>query len=78
MADPLISQSALQTFLYDTVNLKVRISADGRGKMRIIPGGQTEMTGAQGGVLSLFHGAQGQPGKKHFLRSTFYLIQKLL
>ena len=78
MAGPLVSQSALQAFLYDTVNLEVRISSDGRSKMCVIPGSQPKMAGAQGGVLSLLHGAQGQPGKKHLLRSTFYLIQKLL
>ena len=78
MAGPLVSQSALQAFLYDTVNLEVRISSDGRSKMCVIPGSQAKMAGAQGGVLCLLHGAQGQPGKKHLLRRSLYLIQKLL
>ena len=44
MTDPLFIQRSVQVFLNDPVDLKIRISSDGRGKMTVILACKTKMT----------------------------------
>ena len=78
MRDPLLLQSAAQRFLDDTVDLKIRITADRRSKMAVVFTCQSEMPAALRRIFRLFHASERQPADHDLFRRTRDLRDQLL
>ena len=78
MCDTFFPHSAAQIVFDDPVDLKIRIPADRRSKMRIIFCRQTKMPRILRTVFCLFHRAERQTIDQCFLRRSLGFAEKLL
>ena len=78
MIRSLLSHPTSQMFFDDSVNLKIRISADGGGKVTIVLTSQSEMPGTFRTVLRLLHAPKRQSADHSFLRRAGDAVKKLL
>ncbi len=67
-----------QNFLDNPMDLQIRVSADGGGKMTVILCRQAEMSHTLHRIPGLLHRPQGQPGYQRLHRRIINLFQKLL